>query len=80
MYLSDTEEILVLIIGIALALGLLFKTYKDYHSMTNEYEKKIKKKEADEKYVKELIKKLDARTELLDKTAELVKKQNSKKN
>ena len=42
--------------------------------------KKIKKKEADEKYVKELIKKLDARTELLDKTAELVKKQNSKKN
>tara|TARA_B100001996_G_scaffold172415_1_gene131583 strand:+ start:412 stop:654 length:243 start_codon:yes stop_codon:yes gene_type:complete len=80
MYLSDTEEILVLIIGIALALGLLFKTYKDYHSMTNEYEKKIKKKEADEKYVKELIKKIDARTELLDKTAELVKKQNSKKN
>ena len=55
--LSDTEEILVLIVGLSLVIGLLIKSYRDYKSMTNEYNIKMRKKENDEKYVKNLIKK-----------------------
>ena len=56
--LSDTEEILVLIVGLSLVIGLLIKSYRDYKSMTNEYNIKMRKKENDEKYVKNLIKEI----------------------
>ena len=77
--LSDTEEILVLIVGLSLVIGLLIKSYRDYKSMTNEYNIKMKKKENDEKYVKNLIKEINAKNELLKKTAELIKKNKSNK-
>ena len=76
--LSDTEEILVLIVGLSLVIGLLIKSYRDYKSMTNEYNIKMRKKEKDEKYVKNLIKEINAKNELLKKTAELIKKNKSK--
>tara|TARA_B100001059_G_scaffold28535_2_gene23114 strand:+ start:3613 stop:3855 length:243 start_codon:yes stop_codon:yes gene_type:complete len=77
--LSDTEEILVLIVGLSLVIGLLIKSYRDYKSMTNEYNIKMRKKEKDEKYVKNLIKEINAKNELLKKTAELIKKNESNK-
>ena len=77
--LSDTEEILVLIVGLSLVIGLLIKSYRDYKSMTNEYNIKMRKKEKDEKYVKNLIKEINAKNELLKKTAELKKKKKSNK-
>jgi len=77
--LSDTEEILVLIVGLSLVIGLLIKSYRDYKSMTNEYNIKMRKKEKDEKYVKNLIKEINAKNELLKKTAELIKKNKSNK-
>ena len=77
--LSDTEEILVLIVGLSLVIGLLIKSYRDYKSMTNEYNTKMRKKEKDEKYVKNLIKEINAKNELLKKTAELIKKNKSNK-
>lgn len=76
--LSDTEEILVLIVGLSLVIGLLIKSYRDYKSMTNEYNIKMRKKENDEKYVKNLIEEINAKNELLKKTAELIKKNKSK--
>ena len=77
--LSDTEEILVLIVGLSLVIGLLIKSYRDYKSMTNEYNIKMRKKEKDEKYVKNLIKEINAKNELLKKTSELIKKNKSNK-
>ena len=77
--LSDTEEILVIIVGLSLVIGLLIKSYRDYKSMTNEYNIKMRKKEKDEKYVKNLIKEINAKNELLKKTAELIKKNKSNK-
>jgi|TARA_B110000263_G_C15297942_1_gene506482 hypothetical protein len=74
--LSDTEEILVAIIGMALVLGILIKSYKDYKSMTAEYKLEIKKKEQDEKYVQNLIQELDDKNELLKKASKLIKKIN----
>ena len=41
MYLNDSEEFIALIIAIGLVVGLLYKSYTDYHKMTREHNKKV---------------------------------------
>ena len=72
--LSDSEEILAVLIALAIIIGFIFSTYKDIRStISEEKEKFASKKEVEEK-VKILIDYLDAKTRLVN----LINKQKSK--
>lgn len=73
--LSDTEEILAILIAVAIIMGFVFSTYKEIQStITEEKAKQREKKEAEAK-VKTLIKYLDAKTELIDAVNKVTKKE-----
>ena len=74
MYLSDSEEFIALIIAIGLVVGLLYKSYTDYHKMTKEHNKKVIEKTKNEEYIKALTKQLEIKNELLKKVIELKNK------
>ena len=74
MYLNDSEEFIALIIAIGLVVGLLYKSYTDYHKMTKEHNKKVVEKTKNEEYVKALTKQLEIKNELLKKVIELKNK------
>ena len=74
MYLNDSEEFIALIIAIGLVVGLLYKSYTDYHKMTKEHNKKVLEKTKNEEYIKALTKQLEIKNELLKKVIELKKK------
>jgi hypothetical protein len=73
--LSDTEEILAIIIAVAIIMGFVFSTYKEIQStIAEEKAKQLEKKETEAK-VKTLIKYLDAKTELIDAVNKVTKKE-----
>ena len=74
MYLNDSEEFLALIIAIGLVVGILYKSYSDYHKMTKEHNKKVIEKTKNEEYIKALTKQLEIKNELLKKIIELKNK------
>tara|TARA_B100000900_G_scaffold303479_1_gene262044 strand:+ start:3178 stop:3411 length:234 start_codon:yes stop_codon:yes gene_type:complete len=74
MYLNDSEEFIALIIAIGLVVGLLYKSYTDYHKMTKEHNKKVIEKTKNEEYIKALTKQLEIKNELLKKVIELKNK------
>lgn len=74
MYLNDSEEFLALIIAIGLVVGILYKSYTDYHKMTKEHNKKVIEKTKNEEYIKALTKQLEIKNELLKKIIELKNK------
>ena len=72
--LSDSEEILAILIAAAIIMGFIFSTYKEIKStITEEKEKFEDKKEAEEK-VKTLIDYLDAKTRLISSINKAQKK------
>ena len=72
--LSDSEEILAVLIAVVIIIGFIFSTYRDIKStILEEKEKLASKKEVEEK-VKILIDYLDAKTRLVN----LINKQKSK--
>ena len=74
--LSDSEEILAVLIAVVIIIGFIFSTYRDIKStILEEKEKLASKKEVEEK-VKTLIDYLDAKTRLVN----LVNKQKNKIN
>jgi len=74
--LSDSEEILAVLIAVVIIIGFIFSTYSDIKStILEEKEKLASKKEVEEK-VKTLIDYLDAKTRLVN----LVNKQKNKIN
>tara|TARA_Y100001935_G_C16978724_1_gene347698 strand:+ start:36 stop:269 length:234 start_codon:yes stop_codon:yes gene_type:complete len=74
MYLDDSEEFIALIIAIGLVVGILYKSYTDYHKMTKEHNKKVIEKTKNEEYIKALTKQLEIKNELLKKVIELKNK------
>ena len=74
MYLNDSEEFIALIITIGLVVGILYKSYTDYHKMTREHNKKVIEKRKNEEYIKALTKQLEIKNELLKKVIELKNK------
>ena len=74
MYLNDSEEFIALIIAIGLVVGILYKSYTDYHKMTKEHNKKVIEKTKNEEYIKALTKQLEIKNELLKKVIELKNK------
>ena len=78
MYLNETEEILAIIICVAIVIGFIFKTIQDVKSTIAEEKAKFNQQKKDEEKVRELIDFLDERTELLKNVHEL-KQQNTTK-
>ena len=74
MYLNDSEEFIALIITIGLVVGILYKSYTDYHKMAKEHNKKMIEKTKNEEYIKTLTKQLEIKNELLKKVIELKNK------
>ncbi|MBB13083.1 MAG: hypothetical protein CMC78_02815 [Flavobacteriaceae bacterium] len=72
--LSDSEEILAVLIALAIIIGFIFSTYKDIISTISEEKEKLAEKKEVEEKVKTLIDYLDAKTRLVN----LVNKQKKK--
>ena len=72
--LSNTEEILAILIAVAIILGFVFSTYKEIQSTIAEEKEKQREKKETEAKVKTLIKYLDAKKELIDAVNQATKK------
>ena len=70
MYLSDSEEWLVILVATTIVLGLIIKSYRDYKTMSAEANKKIEQKKKDEAYVRKLKEVIDQKNELSIKGVE----------
>lgn len=78
--LNDTEEILAILIAVAIVLGFVISTYKEIQSTIAEEKGKFIEKKETEAKVKTLIQYLDARKELIDAVNEVQKKERDSKN
>jgi cell division protein FtsB len=73
--LSNTEEILAILIAVAIIMGFVFSTYKEIQSTIAEEKAKQREKKETEAKVKTLIKYLEAKTELIDAVNKVTKKE-----
>ena len=64
--LNDTEEILAILIAVAIILGFIYSTYKEIQFTISEEKSKLREKKETEAKVKTLIEYLDAKKELID--------------
>ncbi|MBL6666506.1 MAG: hypothetical protein ISP66_05850 [Flavobacteriaceae bacterium] len=78
--LSDTEEILAILLAVAIVLGFVFSTYKEIQTTVAEEKAKWREKKETEAKVKTLIQYLDAKKELIDVLNEAEKKGKNLKN
>ncbi len=78
MYLSDSEEWLVILVASTIVLGLIIKSYRDYKTMSAEANRKIERQKKDEAYVRKLKKVIDEKNELLQKAIKLKEEQANK--
>ena len=78
--LNDTEEILAILIAVAIVVGFVFSTYKEIQSTISEEKGKLREKKDTEAKVKTLIEYLDAKKELIDALNEVQKKEEDAKN
>lgn len=79
--LSDSEEILAVLIALAIIIGFIFSTYKDIISTISEEKEKLAEKKEVEEKVKTLIDYLDAKTRLVNlvnKHRDKIKKEENK--
>jgi cell division protein FtsB len=77
--LSDTEEILAILLAVAIVMGFVFSTYKEIQSTIAEEKAKLREKKETEAKVKTLIQYLDAKKELIDAVNESQKKEGDSK-
>lgn len=73
--LSDTEEILAILIAVAIIMGFVFSTYKEIQSTIAEEKAKQREKKETEAKVKTLINYLEAKSELIDAVNKVTKKE-----
>ena len=72
--LNDSEEILAILIAVAIVLGFVFSTYKEIQSTVAEEKAKYNEKKETEIKVKTLIKYLDAKSKLINAINQVNKK------
>ena len=65
MYLSETEEIIALITCGLIVIGFIVSTYKEIKTTIAEEKAKFAQQKADEEKIKELIKYIDTKNELI---------------
>ena len=78
--LNDTEEILAILIALAIVLGFVYSTYKEIQSTISEEKDKYREKKETEAKVKTLIEYLDAKKELIDTLNQVKNKEGDSKN
>ena len=78
--LNDTEEILAILIAVAIVMGFVFSTYKEIQNTIADEKGKLREKKQTEAKVKTLIQYLDAKKELIDAINEVQKKEGNSKN
>ena len=78
--LNDTEEILAILIAVAIVLGFVYSTYKEIQSTISEEKDKYREKKETEAKVKTLIEYLDAKKELIDTLNQVKNKEGDSKN
>jgi cell division protein FtsB len=78
--LSDTEEILAILLAVAIIMGFVFSTYKEIQTTIKDEKAKLKEEKETEAKVKTLIQYLDAKKELIDAVNEAQKKEGGSKN
>ena len=78
--LNDTEEILAILIAVAIVLGFVYSTYKEIQSTISEEKDKYREKKETEAKVKTLIEYLDAKKELIDALNQVKNKERDSKN
>lgn len=67
MILTESEQMLVIILGAFMFMAIIGSTIKDYQRMSKEAKNKIKQFENDAAYVKELKEVIDEKNETLQK-------------
>ena len=72
--LNNTEEVLAILIAVAIIMGFVFTTYKEIQSTVSEEKAKYREKKETEAKVKILIKYLDAKSKLIDAVSQANKK------
>lgn len=65
MYLSDKEEMLVIVGGAVVIMAIVGATVKDYRRMRWEAKKEVEKKEKEEAYIKKLTALINEKNKLL---------------
>ena len=78
MYLNETEEILAIIVCIAIVVGFVVKTIQDIKATVAEEKSKFEQQKEDEAKVQELIDFLDQRTELIKNVQQLQSQKKSR--
>ena len=78
--LSDTEEILAILLAVAIIMGFVFSTYKEIQTTIKDEKAKLKEEKETEAKVKTLIQYLEAKKELIDAVNEAQKKEGDPKN
>jgi len=66
MYLSDTEEIIAIVITILIVIGFIVKTYQDIKTTIREEKEKFREQKEAEEKVETLIEYLDSKKKLID--------------
>ena len=72
--LSDIEEILAILIAVAIIIGFIFSTYKEIQTTISEEKAKQREKKEIEAKVETLIKYFDAKKKLIDAVNKVTKK------
>lgn len=67
MILTETEEMLVIILGAFMFMAIIGRTIKDYQRMSREAKKEVTQREKDIAYVKKLKEVVDLKNEKLQK-------------
>lgn len=79
MYFNDLEEILAVVIAIAILGGFVVSTIHDMKATIAEEKQKFKEKKEAEEKAKELIDYLDTKANLIDSIVKTTKKLEKKK-
>ena len=79
MYFNDLEEILAVVIAIAILGGFVVSTMHDMKATIAEEKQKFKEKKEAEEKAKELIDYLDTKANLIDSIVKTTKKLEKKK-
>ena len=79
MYLSETEEWFAIFICLLIVIGFIVSTIQNIRETISEEKQKYKIQKQEEEKVKELIKYIDTKSELISSVLEAQKKIDSKK-
>tara|TARA_B100001173_G_C15668561_1_gene412619 strand:+ start:179 stop:439 length:261 start_codon:yes stop_codon:yes gene_type:complete len=79
MYLSETEEWFAIFICLLIVIGFIVSTIQNIRETVSEEKQKHKIQKQEEEKVKELIKYIDTKSELINSVLEAQKKIDSKK-